>query len=250
MPLCYSTFPIFSNRKRLGIQWNNVSPIEADLTSDTLQQWAAQLLGTETSLDPWMGNIDSGPSSNVTSTTSPDPLLAPLNRRPSLQTDPTYRPLLTHYQDCLSRLVACNPDDPTNGFDAFTTLASATASTPSGQALHLATLAWAGVHMSNQGQSEFEARSERAAERARAMLFGSELPSTPLVPTDMNARFDKLSILGGLLMLMSFKASSPVVSADADMPRRYMGLSRYLTALTRSLFGALLVDRPVGGAGG
>jgi hypothetical protein len=192
--------------------------------SDTLQQWAAELLDSETALEPWLSTLDFGQTSITTTTTSPDPILAPLDRRPSLHTDPTYRPFLTHYQDCLSRLVACNPDDPTNGFDAFTTLASATASTPSGQALHLATLAWAGVHMSNQGQSEYEARSERVAEEAKALLFSSDLPNTPLDPTDMNARFDKLSILGGLLMLMSFKVSQRLYRADADMSRRYLGL--------------------------
>lgn len=190
-------------------------------TTDTLQQWAAELLDCEPGLEPWADGLDIGQSIELQASSSVDPVLSPLNRRPSLYTEPTYRPFLTHYQDCLSRLVACNPDDATNGFDAFTTLAAATATTVTGRALHLATLAWAGVHMSNQGQSKYEARSERAAEEAKNLLF-SDLIGTSPMPVTTVVRFDKLSILGGLLMLMSFKVCGPASNQKlADHTNRY-----------------------------
>lgn len=180
------------------------------LIIDNLQQWAMELLAYDTTPNPFSTNDTTVDASNLQNTFSLaptfDPLQSPLCRRPALHTDPLHRPLLLHYQDCLSRLVACNPNDPTNGFDAFTTLASTASATSSGKAQYLGILAWAGRHMTNQGQSQYEALSERVAKEAADLLFrsGQGLDQS-LDPAPYATKLEKLSTVGALLMLMSFK---------------------------------------------
>jgi hypothetical protein len=152
-----------------------------------------------------------------------------LTARPHVQSDAPHRPLAAHYRDSLSRLVACIPEDSVNGFDAFTTLATATASSAAGKGLHLATLAWAGRHMSNLGQVKYEAMSERLAEQAKEILFGILAGLSQAQRRGKQAgvgETERMTLLGGTLMLVQFKVGPEARwgGADAGVSRRCVGL--------------------------
>lgn len=135
---------------------------------------------------------------------------SPINSRAPIQSEAPHKPLLAHYQDSLSKLVACIPEDSVNGYDAFTTLASATATSPAGKGLHLATLAWAGRHMSNLGQVKYEAMSERLGEQAREIVTGilGNLGQKQRRGQEPGlGDTEAMTLLGGLLMLVQFKVS-------------------------------------------
>lgn len=112
--------------------------------------------------------------------------------------------ILEHYQQCLSSLVSC--DSSPNAFDAFISLAKATSSTPAGQGLHSATLAWAGRHMVNQGQYKYEAISERLGSEASQIIMAKVDSEALLQSLDGE---ELMTLFAGLLMLVQFKVSTP-----------------------------------------
>ena len=114
-----------------------------------------------------------------------------------------------------------------NGFDAFTTLASATATSQAGKGLHLATLAWAGRHMSNMGQVKYEAMSERLGEQATGIVLGliRDIPPAKRRGEEKGlCETEAMTLLGGLLMLVQFKVCFLICEADVGVSRRCLGL--------------------------
>ena len=109
--------------------------------------------------------------------------------------------MLSHYRECLSTLVSCsNGEHAPNAFDGFTFLANANISSPSGQGLHLSILAWAGRHMVNQGQTKYEAVSERLGLQAAQIIMDT------LARNDHDDKV-AMTLFAGLLMMVQFKVS-------------------------------------------
>jgi len=111
--------------------------------------------------------------------------------------------ILSHYKDCLTRLVSCGGKTAPNAYDAFTSLANANISSPAGQGLHLSILAWAGRHMVNRGQANYEAVSERLGNQASQIIL-DKLDREELSTMDQG---ELLTLFAGVIMLISFKVS-------------------------------------------
>jgi hypothetical protein len=115
-------------------------------------------------------------------------------------------PLLHHYQRSLSKLVSCTTDGSPSSFAAFTQLATAQSSSRVGKGLHLGILAWAGRHMTNEGEIKYEALSERLGEEATKIVTEQVVQwEHGSMATEETTR---LTLLGGLLMLIQWKVGS------------------------------------------
>lgn len=165
-----------------------------------LQSWAANCLNAPGSQDPFQSLSELlGLAPTPSSAQHPEP---------SRSTSPSHRehvPLLQHYQRSLSKLVSCTSDGSPSSFEAFTQLATAQSSSRVGKGLHLGILAWAGRHMTNEGEVKYEALSERLGEEATRIITEQavqlEQGSIAIEETT------RLTLLGGLLMLIQWKVS-------------------------------------------
>lgn len=205
-----------------------------------LQQWAAELFNFKDNVNPFdsLSGLLAPKHDTPTAISTfgpPTPTPGGANHEIShppaepqhAHSDAPHKPLAAHYRDSLSRYVACIPEDSVNGFDAFTTLASATASSSAGRGLHLATLSWAGRHMSNLGQVKYEAMSERLAEQAKGILFGILGKFTTAQRRGIEqgiGETDQMTLLAGTLMLVQFKVSTRVNALISGMPWRRLGI--------------------------
>jgi transcriptional activator protein UGA3 len=112
-------------------------------------------------------------------------------------------PLLVHYQRSLSSLVSCTGDTAPSAFDAFSQLADAQSSSKAGRGLHLSILAWAGRHMSNEGEIRYEASSERLGQKATGLIVDRleyyQKGSVSLEETE------RMTLLAGCLMIIQWR---------------------------------------------
>jgi hypothetical protein len=137
----------------------------------------------------------------ASTTTSSAPLVAPGPTDP--KTTESHAAILAYYKDCLARLVSCGGKNDPNDYDAFTSLANANISSLAGQGLHMSILAWAGRHMVNRGQANYEAVSERLSGQATQIIM-EKLMKEKL---EMLEQSELLTLFSGLIMLISFKVS-------------------------------------------
>lgn len=166
-----------------------------------LQSWAANCLNAPGSQDPFQ-------SLSELLGLGPAPLAA-IDPVESRSTSPAHRqhgPLLQHYQRSLSKLVSCTTDGAPSAFEAFTHLATAQSSSRVGKGLHLGILAWAGRHMSNEGEVKYEALSERLGEEASRIIIEQAIQLEQ--GSIMIEETTRLTLLGGLLMLVQWKVSA------------------------------------------
>ena len=193
----------------------------------TLQLWAADCLPSlsgNAAHNPFdsLNDLLFPPSNNLTpsvpSPFGPTPtsstfptLLAPSNPVPN--TAESHTAILSHYKDCLSRLVSCSGQTAPNAYDAFTSLANANISSPAGQGLHLSILAWAGRHMVNRGQANYEAVSERLGNQASQIIL-DKLEREDLTRMDGG---ELLTLFAGVIMLISFKVRRHHFAREAMM---------------------------------
>lgn len=139
----------------------------------------------------------------------------PVGSRPSSPTARHHGPLLQHYQRSLSSLVSCTDENTPSAFHAFSRLATAQSSSEPGRGLHLAILAWAGRHMSNEGQAKYEAISERLGGQAAALVLEQAARQEPgSMSVDDSVR---LTLLGGLLMVVQWKVSFHQQNSKAQL---------------------------------
>jgi len=166
-----------------------------------LQSWAANCL-------------------NVTATQNPDPFQS-LSEILGIDNDPTgssnsagpsrqrslspghHGPLLNHYQRSLSSMVSCTGDSAPSAFAAFTQLANAQSTSRAGRGLHLSILAWAGRHMSNEGEIRYEAMSDKLGDKASNIIVGRlEYYQKGNITMEETER---MTLLAGCLMLIQWK---------------------------------------------
>lgn len=149
------------------------------------------------------------PISVVPTTASSTPL------RTSEPTTPHHVPLMKHYRESLSALVAV-PDkqiSSPDAFDAFTKLASLHASSLEGHGLQLSILAWAGSHMVNQGKPRYEVVAEKLAARAQEITM-DKCRDSRQSPSTIITEGERMTLIGSILMLWSYKASPHAASRD------------------------------------
>jgi transcriptional activator protein UGA3 len=168
-----------------------------------LQSWAADCLNVTSAqnTDPFQSLSDLlGIENDLTN--------ASQSAGPSRQRSVTpgnHGPLLTHYQRSLSSLVSCTGDSSPSAFDAFTQLADAQSTSKAGRGLHLSILAWAGRHMSNEGEVRYEASSERLGQEAIGLIVDRleyfRKGSLQLEETE------RMTLLAGCLMLIQWRVS-------------------------------------------
>jgi len=168
-----------------------------------LQSWAADCLNftSAQNTDPFQSLSDLlGIENDLTSTSQ--------SAGPSRQRSGSpiqHGPLLTHYQRSLSSLVSCTGDSSPSAFDAFTQLADAQSTSKAGRGLHLSILAWAGRHMSNEGEIRYEASSERLGKEAETLIVDRldyhRNGSVQLEETE------RMTLLAGCLMLIQWRVS-------------------------------------------
>jgi len=166
-----------------------------------LQSWAADCLNVTSaqSTDPFQSLSDLlGVDTEITTSSQS----AELSRQRS--TSPGHHgPLLVHYQRSLSSLVSCTGSSAPSAFDAFTQLADAQSTSKAGRGLHLGILAWAGRHMSNEGEIRYEATSERLGQKATGLIidrleFYQKGNST-------REETERMTLLAGCLMLIQWR---------------------------------------------
>lgn len=137
----------------------------------------------------------------ASSAANPLPLVSPGPTDP--KTTESHAAILSYYKDCLARLVSCGGKNDPNDYDAFTSLAYANISSLAGQGLHMSILAWAGRHMVNRGQANYEAVSERLSGQATQIIM-DKLVKENLKTLEQS---ELLTLFSGLIMLISFKVS-------------------------------------------
>lgn len=145
--------------------------------------------------------------------------------RPSARDERHHQRLSEYYRATLTSLLSCTPANSASAFDAFVTMANASSSSSSGQGLHLATLAWAGRHMANQGQEQYETVSEGLASQANGIIT-ARMGEWSTMGGEWWSETECLTLLGGLLMLMQVKVGLDVVDGwlTSDLPWRCLGL--------------------------
>jgi len=186
------------------IDFDEVSFLEVrGLTRQVLlQSWASHCLNAPAAQnqDPFL-SLSTLLGISESSALSKSPSMPHLNS----PLEPQNGPLLQHYQRSLTKLVSCNSNETPSAFDAFTQLATAQSTSAVGRALHLATLAWAGRHMTNEGEMKYEALSEKLGGEATKIVAEQALQVNRRGTTMSETA--QLTLLAGQLMLIQWKVS-------------------------------------------
>lgn len=121
-------------------------------------------------------------------------------------------------------------------------MANASSSTSSGQGLHLATLAWAGRHLANQGQEQYETVSEGLASQASGIIT-ARMGEWSTMGGEWWSENECLTLLGGLLMLMQVKVGSDARAACSAQICRgdvwgFDSINAFIRLVSRNLYAA------------